>query len=91
MSAITYAVHTLDVWGNCDDGYDVNDIYPSCGQVTCDPMGDAAVIRALVDGGYLGANSLPDTVVDDVGDPSVLYIAVAGKPMYELRRIGAQS
>lgn len=24
-----YAIHYYDVWGNSDDGYEVNDVYPS--------------------------------------------------------------
>ncbi len=50
----TYDVCSLDVWGNPEDGYEVNDVH-KCGTVDLDDdlYDGPALVAMLVDAGYL--------------------------------------
>ena len=46
-------VFSLDVWGNADEGFEINDLW-SAGTIECDdPYDDKAIVDALIDAGYL--------------------------------------
>lgn len=83
-----YDVHGLDVWGNAEDGYDVNDVYPSRGSVTLrDGMTDAQIVSSLRREGFIGSRVRTKRVrVDgDMGDALYIEDAKDGKPVYQLR------
>ncbi len=83
----TYMVHALDVWGNDEDGYQVNDVYPSQGTLEiADNLPAAKVIDALADAQYIDVIVDMDLVrVDD--QESAIYIDYMGKPVFELRKV----
>lgn len=85
-----YEVHCLDVWGNAEDGYYVNDVYPSCAEIEL-PEGytDADMLRALrVD---VLDDSKPDAFYEIEGgaEDETQYVnrACDGRPLLELRPI----
>jgi hypothetical protein len=86
----TYDVHGLDVWGNPEDGFEVNDVYPSSGTVTLrEDMTDAQIVKALRREGFIGPRVRSSRVSIDApeGVGSTIYVEDAkhGKPVYQLR------
>ena len=50
---VKYTVCSLDVWGNAEDGYEVNDSF-RIGSIEIDQdCSDLKVIETLIDAGYL--------------------------------------
>lgn len=85
MTATHYTVHPLDVWGNPEDGYTVNNVYPSTGIITLDDNAtDADIMRLLVDKFMMRKNGWDYGLVDVVGEDT-LYIDYDGEPLFELR------
>jgi hypothetical protein len=87
---VTLSVHSLDVWGNARDGYDVNDVYPSSGTIIV-PIDatDDEVIAALKADGFVKRNVRKSSIRID-GEPEYgLFIEYAPTchPEYELRRV----
>ena len=83
-----YSVHPLDVWGNAREGYDVNDVYPSRGNVFIfDDATDEEIVRALKDEGFIDKFVRTKSVSIDGETGQELYISEArtGKPVYQLR------
>ena len=71
--SIKYTVCSLDVWGNSEEGYDVNDSF-NVGTIELDPeISDQAVIQALVDQGFLTPNAL-DLAEVECNDESFIHI-----------------
>ena len=85
---VTYDVHGLDVWGNAREGFEVNDVYPSRGQVEIpEDASHEEIVRALKAEGFIDRNIHMSSVEID-GEPGyTLYIGEArtNKPVYELR------
>ncbi len=83
-----YTIHSLDVWGNETDGFQVNDIYPSSGTVQIsDQATDREILEALKDEGHIRRGVLPSQVRID-GEPGFsLWVEDArnGRPELELR------
>jgi hypothetical protein len=81
-------VHPLDVWGNRRDGFEVNDVWPSRGQIEI-PV-DAThqeIMTALKRGGFVDRNIHLKSIEID-GEPEFgLSIGEArtSKPVYQLR------
>ena len=70
----TYA--TYDVWGNAEDGYDVNDVYRGNAEFEMDADNDAEVLQACKD--HLGLKAeltLEDIELD--GDDMTIYVNAA--------------
>ncbi len=84
-----YTVHFLDVWGNKEDGYEVNDIYSSCGTIEVeDDATDSAILQALV-----AAELIEQTDVNRVqitGEDD-LYIDYRGKPVIQLMKVTGET
>lgn len=82
-----YNVHGLDVWGNEEDGFDVNDVYPSRGKVEI-PFGakHADIVRVLKEDGYIDGDVKPSDVEID-GDEYMFEVNAKsnGRPVYQLR------
>lgn len=85
----TYDVHGLDVWGNEEEGFQVNDVYPSRGTVEIsDDANDQEVVRALKSEGFIDRNiRFKSAEVDWTERGYEIYIneARSGRPVYELR------
>lgn len=82
-----YQVINLDVWGNENDGYEVNDMYATSIYVNIpDIDNDADIIVELIDAGILKPHATTDNIDID-GDDYCLYIeeSATGFPLYHLR------
>lgn len=79
-----YTVHGLDVWGNAEDGYDVNNVYPSQGTIDLPDNASTQDITAqLQQAGYV-RDDINVELVEVNGDYD-LYIDYDGRPELELR------
>lgn len=86
----SYTVHTYDVWGNAKDGYDVNDVYPSCGTVELsDDCTDADIIRACKSIGAIRRNFHIDSfrIDGEIGYSMYVNHQLTGYPVCELRPV----
>ena len=85
-----YTVHPLDVWGNAREGYDVNDVLPSQGNVFIfDDATDEEIVRALKEEDFIDKGIHTRSVSIDGERGYDLYIGEArtNKPVYELRHV----
>lgn len=80
----TWSVHFLDVWGNAEEGYDVNDVYPSQGLLEVGE--NEELIACLVKQDYIVAG-FDESKMDIDYHENYIYIAYDGKPEMELRRV----
>ena len=83
----TYHLIDLDVWGNEDDGFEVNNMRTTGCEIELDPDDDAAILEALIKRGYLAPNATLDMVEIDGADSTLLTISDAsnGCPLWQLR------
>lgn len=84
----TYKVHTYDVWGNKNDGFEVNDVYPSCATIELpDDATDADIVRALKDVGVINAKCRTSSFEVDGETDYTMYVNYLpiGYPVCELR------
>jgi hypothetical protein len=82
-----YDVHGLDVWGNEEDGFEVNDVYPSRGTIEIPLHAKTAdIVKALKEDGYIDRDVSPSNIEID-GDEYNLDVRDAsnGQPVYQLR------
>jgi hypothetical protein len=91
MSTYSYTVWSLDVWGNDDDGYEVNDRC-KVGTIDLDATtvidSDQGLMEALIEAGYLKPGS--DSVGEVEGESDyTLFIGDGdtGCPWLQLERI----
>ncbi len=99
MDTNRFAVHALDVWGNEEDGYEVNDTYPACavieipdnitpineGDTEADFIADLLVKAGIIfEGTPTGYYSM-DACSDDCA--IYLNIATSGKPEFFINRV----
>lgn len=74
-----YKVQTLDVWGNRDDGYEINNWF-NVGTVKCErtlygKARDRALVKALVEADILAAHiTLRDVYIEDVLGGGILTV-----------------
>lgn len=81
-----YTVHFLDVWGNDNDGYEVNDIYPSSAEIDIlEGMDYPAIVQLLIDKGIVRPSIDVDSV-ECTGEESQIFIDYDGRPEIELRK-----
>jgi hypothetical protein len=82
-----YSVHSLDVWGNRKDGYDVNDIFPSQGLVNIPDGADTkTVVKHLRRAGFINKPvRLKSFDIDGGYDGSDITIDYKGRPELILR------
>lgn len=84
----TWHVISLDVWGNAEEGFEVND-RRECGtvEIESNDPGDGDIIDALVDAEYLKPGSLGRFTVEYHDDRFVsIDSAVDGEPLLQLER-----
>ena len=84
--AATWRVFTLDVWGNEEDGFDVNDRWPAGEIETSDEPTDAEVWCRLLEAGI--ARGLISDGEFDWCDEALLCVseAATGRPVFQLER-----
>ena len=84
---LTYRVHGLDVWGNKNEGFQVNDVYPSQGTIEFpEDASYAEIVRALKREGFLKRN-LSVTIDGERGYTMYVEDARIHRPEYELRPV----
>jgi hypothetical protein len=66
-----YRVCGLDVWGNEDDGFEVNDSHDIGFIEIENNCSDEQIIKSLVDKGFLNAAALELAEVDFVGNEAI--------------------
>lgn len=80
-----YRLVKYDVWGNDEDGYEVNDIYQTDTILRFKGFPtDGQIIKALQKYAY---NNMRSSDVDfpGMGDETIIYIDFDGRPLCELR------
>ena len=87
MKLFNYKVYGLDVWGNADDGYEVNDRY-SVGEISLtEDFSDALLIEELITSELLIKNNVAEYVkrceIDSCSD-DYITINCEGKPLFDL-------
>ena len=92
----TWRLYTYDVWGNAEEGYEVNDVYRTSDTLelpTDDPTGTPLgpnELCAFMRNAWLNARVVgPAHLLDiDLSQDDVIYIndAKTAKPLAELRR-----
>jgi hypothetical protein len=89
MPTTIYRVYTYDVWGNADNGYDVNDVYRSGETVEIpDDTSSRDIPGILHAAGILSDEGLETVEVDDAYmDATTIYLCRKddGMPVCELR------
>jgi hypothetical protein len=78
--SIKYAVCSLDVWGNSEEGYDVNDVFKIGTIDLGEDMSDLEILTALVDTGFLDACATELGEVESCGDG---FVHIRVKSDYE--------
>lgn len=82
---IPYELWSPDVWGNPEDGWDVNDRAKLTTLTLTDPKEDRTVLQDLIREGYLAPIALTHCEIDDHYWPTIWIIkADDQKPLYEL-------
>ena len=80
-------INYFDVWGNEEDGYEVNDACVEAEDlVITDEATDEDIVDYLFQNGYLTTNDFNLFEVDDSGDFIEIYEKAGLKPLYSLRR-----
>lgn len=85
-----WEVFDYDIWGNREDGYEVNDIHRA-GLVTLPENADLKkIIEVLVEDGILAESAGTGNIEEDTnhGDDMIIYLIESddGRPLLELRR-----
>lgn len=84
-----YEVFSLDVWGNAEDGFEVNDLFRIDTIELPEAATDDQILAALEESGNINAGSSPLANVDDPGDGDLITIEQKsdGRPVLQLRRV----
>lgn len=82
---VKYAVWTYDVWGNAEDGYDVNDRHKIAVVDLSEKPTDGEIIQAMYDTGIVTNEGIRNQM-EVTGEPELLYVNVEedGYPVAEL-------
>ena len=81
----TWEYISYDLWGNEEDGFEVNAAYTTGRVYEIDDDSDTGVIRFLRDAGFMD-DDVDEMDVDVDGDEDVIYINYRGYPALEFRR-----
>lgn len=79
-----YRVYTYDLWGNENDGYEVNDVYQQQQLLEIADNATDNEIKALLLKECFSAGSTSEKITIEGED--TLYIEYDGKPVAELRK-----
>ena len=82
-----YEYISYDVWGNDEDGYEVNQAFHTGEYVDIDPMADnEGIVKNLQEQGFIrGAIEYDELRIDGEAEYS-LYFEYKGRPEFELRQ-----
>jgi hypothetical protein len=83
-----YNVHFLDVWGNAEEGFEVNDVYPSQATIELDnDSTDEQIVKALQEADVIcaGVDLSLFTIEGERG--FTLYVGYENCPQLELRTV----
>jgi hypothetical protein len=85
--AQTWRFYAYDVWGNVEDGYDVNNVFRTADTVDIpvDCVTDGQLFEHLREVGFLNGKNLQADLFETDGDNEVIYLTYDGKPEGELR------
>lgn len=80
-------INYFDVWGNAEDGYEVNNQCVEAEDIViADDATDADIINYLQLAGYLNTNETSLFEVEDNGDFIEICVRETGMMLYSLRR-----
>lgn len=79
-----YRVFTYDLWGNDEDGYEVNDVYRQSQTLTIAEEATDSDIKTLLLRECFTAGSDIEKIT--INGEETLYIEYDGKPVAELRK-----
>jgi hypothetical protein len=81
-----YRIISLDVWGNAEDGWEVNAAYNTSHIVEIADESDAAsVVDALIDYGYLSEKTR-SAGIEWTGEDCIQVVSCDGMPLCDLRK-----
>ena len=81
----TYRLYDYDVWGNENDGYDVNDVFKTNELYKIDAnWSDSKLISALKKQGLI-KKGIHQSSIEIGGDDMTITFDYKGKPEFELR------
>lgn len=86
---MTYNVYTLDVWGNPDEGYDVNDRCKA-GTVELDEEATRReIVTALIEADFLAGPVTSPARFEVDNDGSIIHVDLAenGRPLLTLEAL----
>lgn len=91
MSKVKYHISMLDVWGNKDDGYEVNNVLATGHSVwleeyPLDSMTDLSILRRVA--AECGFSRTRNLEVSNQSENEIIYIDAKddGMPIYQLHR-----
>lgn len=81
----TWRVTSLDVWGNEEDGFEINDWF-NVGYIDLPDAATSAAISALIKGGYLKAEAATLAEADECSSEGFIEIRekATGRPVFQL-------
>jgi len=87
ISGKLYGIHSLDVWGNEEDGFEVNEIYSKDQDLEIPTQAtNSEIIRILKEEGFINKTAKNENIeIDDSGDEIWINDARTGEPIYNLK------
>ena len=85
----TYRFYSYDVWGNEEDGYEVNDVFRTTETVELDDekiQSDTELFKELKKQGFIDQPGVQSRHFETDGDEEIIYLTYKGRPEGELRR-----
>ena len=85
----TYEIVDLDVWGNTDDGYTVNDVYKTGEFISFDSeaLTSYEIVELLVKEGFLEAKALTLDICVSGETDGILFVDIDDEPVYQLHAV----
>ena len=88
MTSKWQLIDYFDVWGNANDGWDVNDCRVVEENIWLDnSVTNKEILKYLEKIGYLNTSDMRKLVVEDIGDIIEINQRKGNKPLYSLRRV----
>lgn len=88
MASKWQLIDYFDVWGNANDGWDVNDCSVVEENIWLDnSVTNKEILKYLEKIGYLNTSDMRKLVVEDMGDIIEINQKKGNKPLYSLRRV----
>lgn len=81
-----YRLYTYHVWGNEEDGWEVNNVFETDVLADINPTWSDRKLISILKIQYVIQNHIHSRYVEVEGDEDVLYFSYKGKPEFELRK-----